>query len=221
MSLVPQPQSRFLAKVTKQDMAERLEKMPVADKLFRRKFAVLVPAAYLYSDEDFARGVPVTDDKDRDRKAANELERTFMAIAPDDSNPGPNILEFFENDIPCSFCEPNDVMAVYKILMEHFKEMARYLNEEPLMGKEKRERILGDLSRFDALASKLHPTAHTLFPKHLGTDSVEFRLRQVLKPRMGTLGIDAALPKEQEVPEYQGYTTGISRQLLKGNKRWE
>lgn len=216
MSLVPQPKSQFLTKVTKADLARSQEEMPLVDKLFRRKFAVFVPAAYLYSEEDFARGVAVTGDKDRDRRAAQEPEQVFIPIAPDDDHPGPNILEFFEQDIPCNFRYEKDVVTVYNILMEHFRVMAAEINQNPLMSKEKRERIMTDLTRFDALASKLHGSTHELLPKHLGGNTLEHKLRMLLKPKMGSEGTLTPTEPENTVPEYQPFSTGISRQILKG-----
>jgi len=220
-SILSQPKSSFNRRLTKKDVEKAADELPLADKLFRRKFAVYVPAAYLYNDADFAKGVIVTGDKERDTRSAHELELAYLPIAPDDKNPGPNILEFFETEIPCSFRYEAEVTKVYEILMQHFREMAQYINNEPLMNPTKRERIIADLTRFDALAAKLHPQAHSLLPKHLGMSSVESKLKMFLRPVLATKEVKEEEAAAPAVPEYSSFQVGISPSILKGTKRWQ
>lgn len=223
MTLRKLPKSRFAQNLTKKDMAKIAEQAPLAEKLFRHKFQVYVPAAYLYTDEDFARGVIVSGDKQRDAQSANEIAVAYLPIAPDDGAPGLNILELFEQEIPCTFRYEAEVTKVYDILMEHFKKMAEYIGSNPLMNPDKRSRVIEDLRRFDVLAAKLHPNAHTLMPQHLRVDSIEHRLKMFLRPTVAnqeTKEAEAAAATAP-IPEYKSFEVGLSPSLLKGNKRWQ
>jgi hypothetical protein len=221
MTLRNIPKSRFAQKLTKKDMQRLADEAPLADKLFRHKYQVYIPAAYLYNDEDFARGVIVSGDKQRDIQAANEIEIAYLPIAPDDNAPGLNILELFEEQVPCTFRYESEVTKVYNILMDHFKKMAEYIQDNPLMNPTKRERIIEDLRRFDALAAKLHPQAHSLLPRHLNANSVEHRLQMLLRPVIPNQDTrETEAPQEAAVPEYKSFEVGISPSILKGSKRW-
>lgn len=223
MTLRNLPKSRYARNLTKREMEKMAEEAPLSEKLFRHKFQVHIPAAYMYSDEDFARGVIVSGDKERDTQAANEIVLAYLPIAPDDDNPGLNILELFEQEVPCTFRYETDVTKVYNILMEHFKKMAQVIGENPLMNPDKRERIIADLGRFDVLAAKLHPSAHTLLPQHLKGSSVESRIMAILRPTVLSQDAKAEKAKKDEpapIPEYQSFEVGLSPSLLKGTKRW-
>lgn len=218
------PKSRYARNFTKKEMEKIAEEAPLSEKLFRHKFQVYIPAAYLYSEEDFALGVIVSGDKERDTQAANEIVTAYLPIAPDDDAPGPNILEFFEQEVPCTFRYETDVTKVYNILMEHFKKMAMYMGENPLMNPQKRERIIADLTRFDVLAAKLHPSAHTLLPQHLKANSVEARIMALLRPVVPSHDARAEKANQNEptpIPEYKSFEVGLSPSLLKGTKRWQ
>lgn len=220
------PKSRFNRKLTKADMKKQLDDMPTHDKLFKRKFRCVVPAAYLYDDEDFARGVAVTGDKRRDKQAANEPENVFLPIAADDDKPCPNILEFFEQEIPIELFYAADMLAVYDILQEHFKKMAFHLGDNPLMNRDKRARIIKDLQRFDLLAAKMHPVAHSMLPKHLAPNSVENRLRMLFNPVLQANKQLLANPNgekldENNVPAYTSVNERLPPSILKGTKRWQ
>ena len=224
MTLRNLPKSRYARNLTKKEMEKMADEAPLSEKLFRHKFQVHIPAAYLYNEEDFARGVIVSGDKERDTQAANEIAIAYLSIAPDDDNPGLNILELFEQEVPCTFRYETDVTKVYNILMEHFKKMAEVIGENPLMNPEKRERIIADLTRFDVLAAKLHPSAHNLLPQHLKRSSVESRIMSILRPAVLTQEAraeEAARNEPAPIPEYKSFEVGLSPSLLKGTKRWQ
>ena len=224
MTLRNLPKSRFARNLTKREMAKIAEDAPLAEKLFHHKFQLYVPAAYMYTEEDFARGVIVSGDKQRDAQSANEIAVAYLPIAPDDDNPGQlSILKLFEEEIPCTFRYEAEVTKVYNILMEHFQKMAEYIGANPLMNPEKRARIIEDLRRFDVLAAKLHPNAHVLMPQHLKADSLENRLRMFLRPTLATQETKEAEAESAAapIPEYKSFEVGLSPSLLKGNKRWQ
>lgn len=223
MTLRNLPKSRYARNLTKKEMEKIADEAPLSEKLFRHKYQVHIPAAYLYNEEDFARGVIVSGDKELDAQAANEIVVAYLPIAPDDDQPGLNILELFEQEVPCTFRYESDVTKVYNILMEHFKKMAQVIGENPLMNPDKRERIIADLTRFDVLAAKLHPSAHTLLPQHLKRTSVESRILAILRPTVlsqEARSEEAAKNEPAPIPEYQSFEVGLSPSLLKGNKRW-
>lgn len=214
--------SRYSRNITKQQMAAELDAKPTAFQLFKRTFSVVVPAAHMYTDADFEKGVVVTGDKDADAKSAHERIVAYLPIAPDETQPAHNILEFFEQDIPCEFRYEKDVNTVYDIIMRHFKDMGLYLNENPLMNPTKRERIIEDLRRFDVLAAKLHPQAHTILPRHLKSDSIENRLRLLLRPAIVSQDVrEAEQTATEKLPDYKSFEVGLSASILKGNKRWQ
>lgn len=220
------PKTRFNQKMSKADLKKQLDEMSTRDKLFKRKFRAVVPAAYMYDDEDFARGVSVTGDKTRDKQAANELENVFLPIAADDDSPCPNILDFFEREVPIELYYPSDMVAIYDILQEHFKKMAFYIGDNPLMNREKRHRIVQDLQRFDVLAAKIHPVAHSLLPKHLSASNIENKLRMLFNPAMQArqellVSPDGSHVDENNVPTYTSVNDRLSPTVLKGTKRWQ
>lgn len=195
-------------------------------KLFHRKFKVTIPAAYLYTEEDFARGVVITGDRKSDMQSAHELVAVFMPIVCDDTRWQPNILEFFEQQIPnFMLTTPEDTKEVYDIIQQHFKDKAQELREVVNISRERKERVMRDLERLNALSSFLHEPVHTALPKHLHHDSLDNQLRRVLDPRLQT----GPSPEEKQaaaeaaaaIPQYEGYESKLGMLMaLKRTKRW-
>lgn len=212
----------------KEFLKKQIDDMSPVDRIFQLKFKVSMPAAYLYTDEDFARGVHVTGDRERDARAAQEMETLFMPIVANDKpRPLPSILSYHKQNVPgFTLVHSEDVPRVYQIIVDYLEFQSRNLNENLNLPEAKRMELYNDLEDLNKLAAFIHPNAHaTALPKHLNPDSIISRLR--LRPKVGIgatergYGHAPVSSEPQPVPEYKGLDTMLGSQILEKSKRWK
>lgn len=209
-------------------LKKQIDDMSPVDRIFQLKFKVSMPAAYLYTEEDFARGVNVTGDRERDARAAQEIETLFIPIVANDKpSPLPSILLYHKQNVPdFNLVHSEDVARVYQIIVDYLEFQSKNLNENLNLTEARRIELYNDLEDLNKLAAFIHPNAHaSAIPKHLNPDSLTSRLR--LRPKVGIgatqrgYATAPTLPESHPTPEYKGLDTMLGSQILEKSKRWK
>lgn len=198
-----------------------LQNQTNAYKLFNRRFKIEVPTAFIYTDEDFARGIRLSDSREDDVRTANELVSIFLPIVREDDDPNPSILSLFELEVPdLRVCQLEDLKNIYDIITTHFGEMAEYMSRTVNLSEDRRARIVDDLTRLDKLAAFLHTPVHTAIPQHLAPDSIESKIKMFLKRPIVHEDTEPTVVGKPEVPTYEGYQPTLNPRRFKKAKRW-